>query len=116
VSGRKHASSLGFPTINIEYERGSVLPKLSIYAGVLRHGGKEYRGAICLAPAKEMSRPKLEIFCFDQVPAVPDDEVECIFLGEVGDLFEGNDEAMKRKIAEDIEKTRGFFLRNNKNG
>jgi len=56
-----------------------------------------------------MIEPKLEIFCFEQVPVATGDEIECVFLGEVGGLTEGGDEVMKRKIAEDIEKAREFF-------
>lgn len=112
VSGEGRASALGFPTINICYDETSALPPNGVYAGVLSYKGREYQGAISLGPAGRGTHPKLEIHCFKTVPLTSDAEkVSCIIYARVSDFVKSGTVNMRKKIAEDVKKTKRFFAR-----
>ena len=104
IEGDKKASALGFPTINIAYRAGE-LPEIGIYAGGLIYDGEEYPGAICLAPDK-----KIEIHCFETVPIKHLTEASLVFRAKISEYVSGDDDAMKKKIADDVKKTKQFFV------
>lgn len=108
--GSKKATALGYPTVNLAHESRE-LPAPGIYAGALICDGEEYPGAICLAPDG-----KLEIHCVRTAPRIHLPDASFIFYKKISDFIPGNDEEMKRKIADDIAKTKEFFTMRYKDG
>ena len=109
VQGAKKATELGFPTINIVYDVAVQLPQVGVYAGELEFGGMKYPGAVCLGEGAGDAIPKLEIYCFDDVPIKHGDRATIVFLKRLSDFVSGNDSSMKQKIANDVLAAVRFF-------
>lgn len=101
--GRKRASTLGFPTINIPLTDSSLS---GIYAGKVRHNEREYRAAIFA----DTKRRLLEAYLLDFDNNLYGEKVTIVLIKKVreSEPFK-NDEKMKTMIAKDVEEIEKYF-------
>lgn len=101
--GRKRASVLGFPTINIPLTDSSVS---GIYAGKVRHNEREYHAAIFADPDRRI----LEAYLLDFDEEMYGEEISITLEKKIRDSkpFK-NDEELKAMIMKDVEDVKEYF-------
>ena len=68
--GNHLGTPMGFPTVNLEFEKGMVVPRFGVYASRVSVGGKVYRGATNIGvhpTVGENDAPLCETFLLDRV-------------------------------------------------
>ncbi len=111
--GRRIGGQIGFPTANLAYPPGKVIPKAGVYAGWVQVCGKVYPAAINFGSQPTISgTPRIEAHLFGYSGGDLYGHVMRVELAErirEERRFASLDE-LKRKIAEDCECARGILL------
>ncbi len=102
IEGSKKASLLGFPTANILVSE----PITGIYAGAVSVEGNEYKAALFGDAKREL----LEAYILDFSGDLYGKEAVFTLIKKIREhgVF-GDDDALKKQIAEDVENVRAYF-------
>lgn len=101
--GRKRASVLGFPTVNIPLADSSLS---GIYAGKVRHKDREYHAAIFADPTRKV----LEAYLLDFDEDLYGKKISVTIVKKIreSEMF-ADDEKLKAMIARDTEEVKKYF-------
>ena len=113
IKGKGKGKEMGFPTINIEPDKGLADLKSGIYAAVLAYGGKEYKGAgyIGTKPTFGSNRMGFEIYIMEKPPRIAAGERAEIRLVERirDDRKFGSEQELSEAIAGDVKEIDTWF-------
>lgn len=111
IKGDKEGTALGFPTANLDIE---IELEPGIYAARVNLLNETIDAVVCHGLKNKLGDVKFEIHIMDYVGDLYGREISGEIVGErISELVDGLDEqALRKKIAEDIEKAK-YVLRNN---
>ncbi|MGM9567629.1 MAG: bifunctional riboflavin kinase/FAD synthetase [Clostridia bacterium] len=117
--GREIGRSIGFPTANICFEEGILIPRSGVYISRVRCGGKKYEGVACIGrrpTVEEGQRVNLEVHLLDFDADLYGKEISVTLISFLrGEKKFDSLEELKSAIALDTEKTKKFFQKRRSN-
>lgn len=117
--GREIGRTIGFPTANICFEEGILIPRSGVYIARVRCGGKKYEGVACIGrrPTVEPGQNvNLEVHLLDFDADLYGKEISVTLISFLrGEKQFGSLDELKSAIAADTEKTKKFFQKRRSN-
>lgn len=101
--------TLGFPTVNVAYEKNIVLPKFGVYSGRTEVEGKSYRSVINVGKRPTFSRDDVtvEAFLLDFNGDLYEKKIRVYFEDYIRmEIKFSNAEKLKEQINKDIERVK----------
>ncbi|SMB94118.1 riboflavin kinase / FMN adenylyltransferase [Desulfonispora thiosulfatigenes DSM 11270] len=116
VHGNKLGRSIGFPTANLAWEKGLIIPACGVYAVEIDIGGIRYQGVLNIGYKPTVTRDKrlsIEVNLLDFSKDIYNQDLEIIFNKRLrGEKKFNNLDELKTQISEDVLKTRSIFKTN----
>jgi len=121
IHGSGIGGKMGFPTANLNVQKGKLLPKAGVYTATARIKGKLYNGIVSIGRAptikKTMDKLNIELHIFDFNGIIYDYKVDLLLWHFIREerIFENEKELIKQ-IKEDIKKTKDMLKEVTNNG
>jgi len=113
VEGRRVGRNLGFPTINLKYDKGKLLPKNGVYVTRVKINGATHEGItnIGLNPTvSDGSMVSLETHILDFHKVIYGEKVKVVFEKRLRDEIKfKNKEMLKEQIEKDVQAAAKYF-------
>lgn len=117
--GREIGRTLGFPTANINFEDGTLIPRSGVYIAHLRYAGKKYEAVACIGSrptVEEGQKLNLETHILGANIDLYGKEISVTLLSLIRDEQKFDSLAeLKNAIADDTEKAKKFFQKRRSN-
>lgn len=109
LGGYHLGRTFGFPTVNLEYDKNSVLPKNGVYSGAVEVDGKVYRAVINVGKRPTFQRDDITIesFLLDFSGDLYDKEIKVSFFEFIREEKKfSNAKSLAEQIKKDIERVK----------
>lgn len=85
--GKGLGKTLGYPTANLDVEKGVIIPAVGVYAVLAEHGKKQYGGMLNIGyrPTFARDRLEIEIHLFDYCGDLMGESLRVVFLKRLRD-------------------------------
>lgn len=111
--GREIGRTIGFPTANLCFEEGILIPRCGVYIAIVRFCGKKYEGVACIGrrpTVEEGQGVNLEVHLLDADMDLYGKEIAVTPVSFIrGEEKFDSLEELKNAIARDTERTKKFF-------
>lgn len=112
VKGRQIGREIGFPTINLDYNKEFVIPKGGVYSTIVKYNDKFYKGVTNIGynPTVENEKLSIETHILNFNNDIYDEIIRVYFIGRIRDekKFDSLEELACR-----IEKDKGYVEKQN---
>ena len=112
IKGKQLGRTIGFPTANIEYPAGAILPKEGVYITLCKIGENKYCSITNVGekPTVSDERKNIETAIGDFDADIYGEQIEIEFFSRIRDIskFESLDK-LKEQLSEDMNMAKSFF-------
>ena len=112
VRGKQLGRKIGFPTMNLDYNKDFVLPRGGVYYSILEHNNRKYKGITNIGynPTVENDKLSLETHILDFDEDLYDETIKINFIKRIRDEKKFNSLV---ELSEQLKKDKIFALKQN---